>query len=292
MAHWEHNGVGLDQPGVYQSTRKLTKIEGTQLPEGLADPNRPFEANLGAGVRCLVPLALWADGERTLPQTSTETPATAPTAATYTGDERATRLADVALVWNVFQHFYPYFDVVETDWPTELRQALAAAAMDRDERAFLNTLRLLVSALHDGHGGVYHRSDPASAALPLAWDWIEDSLVVTGLPERTDTTKRPELKIGDVIEQIGGQPVAAALADIERRTPAATPQFRRWAALGTLRQGPPDKDVVLKLRAANPRFASLRPVESSEPVREQRPDKITEIRPGRVLHRHGSRNRR
>ena len=38
----------------------------------------------------------------------------------------------MALAWNVFQHFYPYFDVVQADWPAELRRALSSAATDED----------------------------------------------------------------------------------------------------------------------------------------------------------------
>ena len=34
------------------------------------------------------------------------------------------------IAWNVFQHFYPYFDVVKTDWPAELPKALRTAATD------------------------------------------------------------------------------------------------------------------------------------------------------------------
>jgi hypothetical protein len=26
-------------------------------------------------------------------------------------DDRATRIADVIIAWNVFRHFYPYFDI-------------------------------------------------------------------------------------------------------------------------------------------------------------------------------------
>ena len=124
VAYWEHVGVGLEQRGVYASIRKIVELDDGKLPAGVADPAKPFEAHLGAGVTCLVPLALWADGEHTLPSTppASTQPASAPTS--YTGNDRATRLADVVLAWNVFQHFYPYFDVIETGWPTELRKAL------------------------------------------------------------------------------------------------------------------------------------------------------------------------
>ena len=42
--------------------------------------------------------------------------------ARLSAEDRATRLAAVALAWNVLQHFYPYFDVVQTDWPGALPQ--------------------------------------------------------------------------------------------------------------------------------------------------------------------------
>ena len=53
-------------------------------------------------------------------------------AAPPTAEDRACRLAAVALGWNVFQHFYPYFDVVETDWEAVLPDMLARAAEDPD----------------------------------------------------------------------------------------------------------------------------------------------------------------
>jgi hypothetical protein len=282
VAYWEHVGVGLEQRSVYGSTRRVVELADAQLPAGVADPAKPFEANLGAGVTCLVPLALWADGEHTLPYTSPQLtqPASAP--ASYSGNERATRLADVALAWNVFQHFYPYFDVVEIDWLAELRKALTAAATDKDERAFLDTLRVLVAALHDGHGGVNHNSDPRGAALPLAWDWIEDRLVVTAVQEKSGDTPALGLKPGDVIEEIDAKPAAAAIAEIEERTSAATPQFRRWKALNTLCWRSSDNAVILTVRTSptETREATVRPAGLSEPICERRPEKIAEVRPG------------
>ena len=282
VAYWEHVGVGLEQRGVYASIRKIVELDDGKLPAGVADPAKPFEAHLGAGVTCLVPLALWADGEHTLPSTppASTQPASAPTS--YTGNDRATRLADVVLAWNVFQHFYPYFDVIETDWPTELRKALTAAATDKDERAFLDTLRVLVAALRDGHGGVYHTADTRNAVLPLAWDWIEDRLVITAVQEKSADGPRLDLRPGDDVAEIDGKPAAAAVAEIEERTSAATPQFKRWSALNSLRRGSLDATILLTVRTspAETRQVEVRPATTSEPVRERRPDKIAELRPG------------
>src|SRR5207237_3578066 len=137
------------------------------------NPERPYTATLGGGVAAAVPLVLEADAEGTLPhRPQPDEPASGE--AAFSGNDRATRLAAVALGWNVLQHFYPYFDLVSTDWEGALGKALEAAATDRDEADFLKTLRRMVAALHDGHGRVFHASERSFRCLPIAWKWVED----------------------------------------------------------------------------------------------------------------------
>ncbi len=143
VVSWEHLGYG-GRPiagiySAYRSERARAKLDDGKPPAGRPDPARPYFADLGGGVCCLVPLALYADGHGTLPRV--EAPVTPGRPGRLSAEDRATRLAAVILGWNVLQHFYPYFDVVRTDWPGALREALAAAATDDDERAFLRTLR-------------------------------------------------------------------------------------------------------------------------------------------------------
>src|SRR5262249_51895504 len=132
-----------NQDPFFLSLGKRTKVEG------LPDPGKPYLSELGGGVSCLVSLALYTDSGGTLPHAAVDAakPAASrkPDGFLPSGNDRATRLATIAQAWNVFQHFYPYFDVVKTDWPSALRQALTAAAKDADERAFLITLRRLVA---------------------------------------------------------------------------------------------------------------------------------------------------
>src|SRR5262249_58445864 len=122
--------------------------------------DRGFPAGLGAGLTARVPLKLYADASGTLPHRAPPVPMLAGLLRPAgqedqaSGDDRATRLAAVALAWNVFQNFYPYFDVVDTDWPRELERALTTAATDADARAFRDTLLRIVAALHDGRGRV------------------------------------------------------------------------------------------------------------------------------------------
>jgi hypothetical protein len=279
---WDHLGYGNDtqQYQIYSSRRKRWNLTEGRRPDAAPDPADVFRADLGGGVSCMVPLALYADEAGTLPHAATAQPNAAdrakPAPSRHSGDDRATRLADVALAWNVLQHFYPYFDVVTTDWPAALRAALTSAAQDPDGRAFLTTLRHMVAALHDGHGGVYSPAGPEpSGSPPLAWDWIEGQLVVTRVGDGVK-----DVKPGDIVRSIDGRPVVEALADVERSISGATPQWRRFIGLKRLGAGALGSEVVLELDDAGrpPRAVRL----AREPSRpeESRPPKIHEIRKG------------
>lgn len=248
-------------------------------------PAEPLVADLGGGVSAIVPLALYKDSRGTLPHVPplVRPPAPAkPEGFVPSGNDRVTRLANVALAWNVFQHFYPYFDVVQADWPAELRRALSSAATDQDAAAFLTTLRRLVAALEDGHGNAFHPSKAASHQLPLAWDWVEDRLVIT----RVDPEKAPGVSRGDVVTAIDGKPAGEAIAAEEELISSATPQWKRFRALRNLLAGAGDEEVRLTLQspAGETKTAAVRRSvsfqQSPEGFEEPRPEKIAEIRPG------------
>lgn len=243
----------------------------------LPKPAEVFEADLGGGVSCRVPLSLYLDEKRaTVPAAAGWAPSW-PEGWRPTGNDRAVRLANVALAWNVFQHFYPYFDVVRTDWPGALRQALTTAATDKDEIVFADTLKLLLAQLHDGHGGAgINKAFTSYASLPLVLRSVEDQVaVVAVLPE-----KAGRVKPGDVVLEFDGVPAAEALRR-EERLISGTPQWRRWQAVNQLGRGPVGQ-VRLKLQPAegDPYEVTLvRDVPRPFPT-ENRPEKIAEIRPG------------
>lgn len=225
---WRHHGFGQRTGGyqIYRSEREKTRVRG-ELPAHVPDPRAPWSAELGAGIECRVPLALWADEQGTLPRAPEAAAAAAsrfglPPNHRASGEDRTTRLAAVIVAWNVLQHFYPYFDVVETDWPLELDAALRRAASDAGERAFLDTLRRLVAALHDGHGHVNHASDNAYAVLPLDWDWIEGRLVITRVGE---AARAAGVAPGDAVVALDGRPVEELRAEQAALISGATPQW-------------------------------------------------------------------
>jgi C-terminal processing protease CtpA/Prc len=250
-------------------------------PSSSPRPDEPLVADLGGGVSALIPLALYKDGQGTLPHTPSAAETGKPEGASPSGNDRATRLADVVLAWNVFQHFYPYFDAVQADWPGELRRSLPAAATDADEKAFLATLRRLVAALHDGHGNVSGGSQGAVGRLPLLWDWVEDQLVVT----QVASTGAGGLRPGDVVVSLNGRPAREAMASTEELVSGATPQWRRWVVLNRLGLGDPKEEARIEARhpdgtAVSAALTHSIPAYGEGSLAETRPEKIAEPRPG------------
>lgn len=279
---WRHRGVGLSQ--AHQQIYSSRRVRG-EAPEGQPSlPGRAHVRALAEGVWCVFPSALWVarenGAERTLPVAS----GNAGWAKEWeigwrpSGDDRETRLGAVILAWTIFQHFYPYFDVVDVDWDEALRQALREAATDRDAAAFLRTLRRLVAKLEDGHGNVGFTGDDAGHVLPLALDIVEDRLVVT--QSLLHPSAGPQR--GDIVVSIGGRPWREAVAEAKSMISAATAGNMRWRVCQDLVRGPAGAVMIEVERdgqAATYRVQRVPPGPEGQ-ARDPRPEKITEIRRG------------
>jgi C-terminal processing protease CtpA/Prc len=292
---WRHFGVLCNGSiGMYRSERVTDRNlrDGAPMPispEPLPKPDEPFEADLGGGVSCRMPLVVFADALGTLPRATALPPESVkPADFPPTGDDRATRLADVVLIWNTLQHFYPYFDCTPNDWTAALGEALETAARDPDAAAFHDTLRRLIARLDDSHGFVRGGSGTFAidGALPLAWDWVEDELVVTDVEPGARSS---EIKPGDVVRTIDGRRATLCVSSAERLVCGATPQFRRFRAMQDLRNGAVGQSVILELEPpGKPRFAATlkRMPADDSPLRgpsllERRLARIAEIEPGK-----------
>jgi len=278
VRYWEHKGVQVgDQPSIYSSKLRAS----VRAP---VRPGEPIEANLDGGVSVLVPIGIPVGRQASLEGT----PATdlaiggLPDHWRPSGDDRSTRLAAVVLAWNVFQHFYPYFDVVDVDWNTTLRRSLAAAAVDEDDVDFIDTLKRLVADLRDGHGRVGYRTQ--AFYLPaIASDWVGDSLVVTAVGQGVDQQPRP----GDEVIEIDGRPIHEIVASLPETISAATPGYLRYVALSELGAGPPRSTLAIKTRSPSgeERTITLRretPPMGDGAVSEPRPDQGAEVADGVV----------
>jgi hypothetical protein len=243
-------------------------------------PADALEVSLPGGAAAAVPLSLWADAAGTLPHPAPGAPAGAWAGVDPSADTRAARLATVALVWGIQQHFHPELDPASPDWIAALPAALDGAARAPDREAFRRVLRRLLVPLGDVRTlGVFHRGDPATGLPPIAWALVEDRLVVTGA-----AADAGGLRPGDVIATIDGRPAAEALADAESLASGPLPATRRWRALELLAEGQAGSRLVLGAERAGgaPFTVSLTRAAAAQPVPDTPLPTVAEPRPGIV----------
>lgn len=241
---WWHGGSGyrfsiLDDG---REGRRAALIDGS--PE-LVEMNAPlFDARpthgettsrtLGSGLVATFPVSLASVDNHTCPTVEANTVAVL--SATLEGiDVRsvevpAVRYASIVIAWNAFQHFYPYFDVIDVDWESELVRALKSARTDTDVADLLVTLRTLVAAADDGHGMVIHREMGRSVSVPFRVEFIEAQAIVVA-------TADANIEVGDRVLAIDGTPALDALEQAETLI-SGSPQWKRAMAPDFVAPGP------------------------------------------------------
>lgn len=247
-----------------------------------AQPGEAIDEALGAELSARMPLALYSDAGGTLPRSDRDAgPLMQALAAidpkSLNASDRRLRLANVVIVWNLFQHFYPYFDVVDIDWQNQLRIALRSALADADADAdagqYLKTLRRLVAAAQDGHAGIGSPLSGPRYWPPIRTQWIEGALVVTR------SLDDDGVKIGDVITGIDGVDAKTRLLDAEALI-SGSPQWRRTMAAGGLLLGDKDSPVALSLLRDRQPFDVTLARSHSGPVPMLSRAPIEELEPG------------
>ena len=278
VIYWNNTGLMLgapnpSMPAIYSSTLIVAPTPDGHLPKGVPSPDSMWTATLPGGVSAVVPTAMWAmlpDDDSARRRLVAPLPAREPPSP----NDRAVRIAGVIEAWNVFQHSYPYFDIVGGDWNAELPRAIKTAATDATPIEYLSTLRRLIAAARDGHGNVYPMSGMGRRQyLPVTLDWVENQLVVTQVGPGAPA----EIQRGDVIESIDGVKALDALTKREEEISSATPQWRRYRAVNDVMLG--DAGGIVNLRLASGRTVRLF-YSSSTPITDAKPQKISEIQPG------------
>jgi C-terminal processing protease CtpA/Prc len=279
IVRYVHYGVGLPST---VATYNMYKSEREKNPAREQKPSKPFEAELVPGVIASIPLVLYADADGTLPHSPLPD-----SSVLYdrSAEDRGTRLAAVVIAWNVFQHFYPYFDIAKTDWSAELPKALRTAATDSGPADFQKTLQRLVAALRDGHGRVSSPPQTPSLQPPLTLAWVQGQFIVT----RVQKGKSEGVSPGDRILKIDGKPIEQAAAEARALISGATEQWIRYRSTAELTAcnattriirfeiepfAGPGTSKSVELTCGSPK------VKDMETYPEPRPDTVTELEPG------------
>jgi hypothetical protein len=131
-----------------------------------------------------------------------------------------TNLGSIVVLWNIFQHFYPNFDVTSVDWEKKLNQSLKEGYSSNSRKDFFITLSEMVAEIDDGHGVVFGEE---MYHLPVRTEWIENNVVVT-------STDCEQLKFGDIIKKINEDDAIDILKKTEDML-SGSQQLKRYRAL-------------------------------------------------------------
>jgi C-terminal processing protease CtpA/Prc len=205
-----------------------------------------IDKEIGGNLFARIPLTLETDEQGTIPRADTgdlerlRAALDALVRAPLSGGDEGVRLGDVVIAWNVFQHFYPYFDVVKVDWDDVLTRSLGRALSDRTEDEFLRTLGWLVARLDDGHGGVYHALQRKLGRPPFGVEWVENKAVVTA-------SRDASFKRGDVVLAVDGKKAEDILKQEEEYL-SGSPQWKRFRSTSQFGLGTAGTKSLAKLR--------------------------------------------
>ena len=144
-----------------------------------------FTASLGKEIHISFPLVLLSDSLGTIPRAPANELHSLKEKMFMFGrslDQSGTsfKLGSIVNVWNVFKHFYPYFDEIEADWDSTLR--LLTVDILENELETTYYLRRLMHELKDGHGLIRNPKSqdvPRTNFLPLVLENIGENILIS-----------------------------------------------------------------------------------------------------------------
>ena len=158
------------------------------------------------------------------------------------------RLLALFRYWNVINYFFPYKHLIGDSWETVLPRYIPKFEANKDAVDYQLTVRELITEMHDSHGGV-RNANAASEKFgthipPVLMGYVEDKSVVTKVLD-----DKSQLKVGDVVLAVDGEPVEKRREFLARYSAASTPQWLMRNVNGRLLLG--SKDSVAKLKVQN-----------------------------------------
>lgn len=213
------------------------------IPESLADAPAMTEVPLLDGSRLRVPMVL-CPRQAKLSSTDREQLAKDfPVLDIESLSQRDRARLDVAVLWPVLQHFYPYREQMR-GWPDALGTALAESRSVDNADEHRRLLQRLTFHLADGHVSVYpaaRESGVGSAWLPIAVESVNGELIVS----RAHGVD--EIRPGDRISAIDGEPASEWL-ERELIHHSGSRAWRTYLAINALLHGPQGDTRTLALR--------------------------------------------
>ncbi|GAA0893350.1 hypothetical protein GCM10009122_30290 [Fulvivirga kasyanovii] len=219
----------------------------TAIFEKHAQIGECIKKDINSELACIIPLALYGDDNHTYPQVpqkelmSLKEELKTIEKSHISGSNLYVRLADITITWNIFQHFFPYSNLVEVDWLSNLRNTYKNTYNDHSEYDFLKTLQKFTAPLKDGHINVYNSKTAHKEAhvAPIDWEWIEGELVITQVMDSLP------LKQGSLVKMINGIKPSDYFVEIYKYISAGTKGYMQHRASLEALRGKKNTELTL-----------------------------------------------
>lgn len=256
LIRWVHDGYGTEKDRnkdetVYDSY--ITNSDTADIKEITI-----IEKDLGNGIKVKFPSVIYSNGNTFPAPDEQKLNAFNKILFERSGEEfefsKTNYIANVIISWNVFEHFFPYFDVIDSIssgkvirneyWNGVLKIALAEASDNTSLDEHKITLRHMVSELKDGHGFVFGNSKNQNYRPPLKIEWIEGYPVVV----KSDDFDKV-ITEGDVILEVDCKEVLELIKSNEEINSASTDGHMKILSVEIdLLRGEAESDVTIKVR--------------------------------------------
>ncbi|WP_316815343.1 S41 family peptidase [Pedobacter nyackensis] len=226
-----------------------------QIFDTKASFGKYFTKKLGNGISCAVPMVLMGNQKATYPKADTLklkkliTDINTSIPKSMVDTDLYTRLNGVIITWNVFQHFYPYQDEINTDWASQLSIALNAAYQAKSSNDYTVLLKVMTEKLKDGHIYVSKRVLDDNYNIPAGLALIEGKMVVRVVDSVVNEAKVP-LMPGDEITYIDNQPALEKLEALKKEI-SGSEQWKNTRALTDVLNGAKDSSLSLRIKRDN-----------------------------------------
>lgn len=165
--------------------------------------------------------------------------------------ETSARLRAVFKIWVVFKYFFPYLNLMDNEWDTNLIPALTACEQSNDAESYVLAISKLLKQTCDSHVWVNSqvlRKKIGEASPPFECRLIQRHPVIVRL---TSNAKYLGLSLGDQILKIDGKDWQTAFDEIRSYVPASTKQAECASVLSLLFKGKTNSTISVEVFDGN-----------------------------------------
>ncbi|MCP4213202.1 MAG: hypothetical protein GY765_01040 [bacterium] len=155
-------------------------------------------------------------------------------------------------VWNTFHYFFPYKELMDTDWEEILPTYLAKMENAGNAREYGLVISEMLTHLQDSHVGVYGGGLYeyfGTMFSPVVVRMIEGQPMVTKV--LTKAEKGGPLTVGDIVVEVNGEAVEKRIKRYSKYLTVSTPQSLNNKIASHLLRCPKDSKLNLKVKDKN-----------------------------------------